>query len=177
MNQSNGVGSIRSYARYRPRSSAMNLPTWLDERGRPHAKRRCPTCGGEIPVVTLPLELLKGQVAAVSGVGRGRVVRPPRRGNPGTDRGRAVAVDSNTGRGEVKVLGFSQGVWWYPVGGVLGWLAVIFLWRRSGDVEWAADLVCRAVAGLGWWLGYAVAGFWLLSFALSAVLGCSPSSL
>ena len=37
----------------------VNPPTWLDERGRPHAKRPCPTCGREIPVVTLPPELLK----------------------------------------------------------------------------------------------------------------------
>ena len=37
----------------------MNPPTWLDERGQPHAKRPCPTCGREIPVVTLPPEHLK----------------------------------------------------------------------------------------------------------------------
>jgi hypothetical protein len=34
-------------------------PTWLDERGQPHAKRPCPICGREIPVVTLPPDLLK----------------------------------------------------------------------------------------------------------------------
>jgi len=38
----------------------MNPPTWLDERGRPREKQPCPTCGREIPVVTLPPELLKG---------------------------------------------------------------------------------------------------------------------
>jgi len=37
----------------------MNPPTWLDERGRPHAKQLCPTCGREIPVITLPTDLLK----------------------------------------------------------------------------------------------------------------------
>jgi hypothetical protein len=31
----------------------MNPPTWLDERGRPHAKRPCPTCGREIPDLTI----------------------------------------------------------------------------------------------------------------------------
>lgn len=38
----------------------MNPPSWLDERGRPRAKRPCPQCGREIPVVTLLPELLKG---------------------------------------------------------------------------------------------------------------------
>jgi len=37
----------------------MNPPTWLDERGRPHAKRPCPTCGCEIPDLTIPSEHLK----------------------------------------------------------------------------------------------------------------------
>jgi hypothetical protein len=32
----------------------MVPPIWLDERGRPHAKRPCPVCGREIPVGTLP---------------------------------------------------------------------------------------------------------------------------
>jgi len=36
----------------------VNPPTWLDERGRPREKQPCPTCGREIPVVTLPPELL-----------------------------------------------------------------------------------------------------------------------
>lgn len=40
-------------------AAAMVPPTWLDERGRPHAKRPCPVCGREIPVVTLPPEHLK----------------------------------------------------------------------------------------------------------------------
>jgi hypothetical protein len=57
------------------------------------------------------------------------------------------------------------------MGGALGWLALILLWRRSGDFEWAADLICRGGAGLGWYVGYSVAGFWLGSFALSAVMG------
>jgi len=38
----------------------VNPPTWLDERGRPHAQRPCPVCGREIPDVTLPPEHLKG---------------------------------------------------------------------------------------------------------------------
>ena len=42
-----------------PLTFYMNPPTWLDERGQPHAKRPCPTCGREIPVVTLPPEHLK----------------------------------------------------------------------------------------------------------------------
>jgi hypothetical protein len=37
----------------------MVAPIWLDERGHPHAKRPCPVCGREIPVVTLPPEHLK----------------------------------------------------------------------------------------------------------------------
>jgi hypothetical protein len=37
----------------------VNLPTWLDERGRPRAKRPCPTCGREIPVLSVPTELLR----------------------------------------------------------------------------------------------------------------------
>ena len=36
----------------------MNSPTWLDERGQPHAKRPCPVCGREIPDVTLPTDHL-----------------------------------------------------------------------------------------------------------------------
>jgi len=64
----------------------------------------------------------------------------------------------------------SEWVWWYGVGGGLAWLAVIVLWRRSGDFAWAADLICRGGAGLGWWFGYFIAGFWLFSFALSCVL-------
>lgn len=38
---------------------AMNPPTWLDEFGRPRAKRPCPRCGREIPVLSIPTELLK----------------------------------------------------------------------------------------------------------------------
>jgi len=34
----------------------MNPPTWLDERGQPRAKRPCPNCGREIPVLS---ELLR----------------------------------------------------------------------------------------------------------------------
>jgi hypothetical protein len=34
-------------------------PTWLDERGQPHASRPCPVCGRQIPDVTLPTDLLK----------------------------------------------------------------------------------------------------------------------
>jgi len=37
----------------------MNRPTWLDERGQPHAKRPCPVCGREIPDVTLPADHLR----------------------------------------------------------------------------------------------------------------------
>jgi hypothetical protein len=36
----------------------MNPPTWLAG-GRPHAKGPCPTCGSEIPVLTIPPEHLK----------------------------------------------------------------------------------------------------------------------
>jgi hypothetical protein len=32
----------------------MNPPTWVDERGQPRPKQRCPTCGREIAVITLP---------------------------------------------------------------------------------------------------------------------------
>jgi hypothetical protein len=63
-------------------------------------------------------------------------------------------------------------VWWYwfGIGGGLAWLAVIFLWHRSGDFGWAAHLVCRSGAGLGWWLGYFLTGFWLATFAFGCVL-------
>ena len=37
----------------------MNPPTWLDERGQPRPKRSCPRCGREIPVLSVPTELLK----------------------------------------------------------------------------------------------------------------------
>ena len=37
----------------------MNPPTWLDERGRPRAERPCPSCGREIPVLSVPTELLR----------------------------------------------------------------------------------------------------------------------
>jgi hypothetical protein len=64
----------------------------------------------------------------------------------------------------------SEWVWWYGVAGGLAWLAVIFVWRHTGDFEGAADLICRGAAGLGWWLGYLITGFWLASFALSCAL-------
>ncbi len=63
----------------------MNPPTWLDERGRPHAKRPCPTCGCEIPDLTIPSEHLKWYKWEPFRVGSGGVVRPPRRGNAGAD--------------------------------------------------------------------------------------------
>jgi hypothetical protein len=37
----------------------MVRPTWLDERSRPRPKQPCPRCGREIPVTTLPPELLR----------------------------------------------------------------------------------------------------------------------
>jgi hypothetical protein len=37
---------------------AMNPPTWLDELVWPRAKRPCPRCGREIPVLSIPTELL-----------------------------------------------------------------------------------------------------------------------
>lgn len=39
--------------------SAMVPPIWLDERGQPWPKQPCPRCGREIPVMTLPPELLR----------------------------------------------------------------------------------------------------------------------
>jgi hypothetical protein len=60
--------------------------------------------------------------------------------------------------------------YWYGIGGGFAWLAVIFQWRRTGNFGWAADLVCRGGAGLGWWLGYFLTGFWLTSFAFGCVL-------
>ena len=35
------------------------VPTRLDEFGRPRAKRPCPRCGREIPVLSIPTELQK----------------------------------------------------------------------------------------------------------------------
>ena len=61
-------------------------------------------------------------------------------------------------------------VWWYGVTGGLLWLAVIFLWHRTGDFEGAADLICRGGASLGWGLGYFLTGATLASFALSCAL-------
>ena len=37
----------------------MVPPIWLDERGRPRQKQPCPRCGREIPVITLPPDLLR----------------------------------------------------------------------------------------------------------------------
>ena len=37
----------------------MVPPTWLDERGQPRPKQPCPSCGREIPVLTVPSELLR----------------------------------------------------------------------------------------------------------------------
>lgn len=37
----------------------MNPPIWLDEQGRPRPKRPCPTCGREIPILSVPTELLR----------------------------------------------------------------------------------------------------------------------
>jgi hypothetical protein len=37
----------------------MVPPIWLDERGQPRPKQPCPSCGREIPVITLPPELLR----------------------------------------------------------------------------------------------------------------------
>jgi hypothetical protein len=37
----------------------MNPPTWVDEQGRPLAKRSCPSCGREIPVLSVPIEQLR----------------------------------------------------------------------------------------------------------------------
>ena len=37
----------------------MNPPTWLDEHGRPRAKRPGPHCGREIPVNPVPTEQLQ----------------------------------------------------------------------------------------------------------------------
>ena len=47
-----------------PQSRALDLatngpPIWLDECGQPRAKRPCPRCGREIPVLSIPTELLK----------------------------------------------------------------------------------------------------------------------
>jgi hypothetical protein len=36
----------------------VNPPTWVDEHGRPRAKRPCPRCGREIPVLSVPTEQL-----------------------------------------------------------------------------------------------------------------------
>jgi hypothetical protein len=36
----------------------VNPPTWVDERGRPRAKRPCPRCGREIPVLSVPTDQL-----------------------------------------------------------------------------------------------------------------------
>jgi hypothetical protein len=68
------------------------------------------------------------------------------------------------------VSNVGQAVYLYCLGGAIAWAAVLFLWRRFGDFEAAAGLVCRGVAGLGWWLGYFIAGFWLASFAFACVL-------
>jgi hypothetical protein len=59
-------------------------------------------------------------------------------------------------------------VWWYGVAGGLLWLAVIFLWHRTGDFEWAADLICRGGASLG--SANFLTGAMLISFALSCAL-------
>jgi hypothetical protein len=37
----------------------VNPPIWLDERGQPRPKRPCPGCGREIPVLSVPTDLLK----------------------------------------------------------------------------------------------------------------------
>jgi hypothetical protein len=37
----------------------MVPPIWLAEPGQPRPKQPCPSCGREIPVVTLPPELLR----------------------------------------------------------------------------------------------------------------------
>jgi hypothetical protein len=37
----------------------VNPPTWVDERGRPRAKRPCPRCGREIPVLSVPTDQLR----------------------------------------------------------------------------------------------------------------------
>ena len=37
----------------------VNPPIWLDERGQPRPKRPCPGCGREIPVLSVPADLLK----------------------------------------------------------------------------------------------------------------------
>jgi hypothetical protein len=39
-------------------SESVTPPRWLDEL-KPRAKRPCPRCGREIPVLSLPTELLK----------------------------------------------------------------------------------------------------------------------
>ena len=71
----------------------------------------------------------------------------------------------------MKGWGFpSPWVWWYCGGGALGWLALLYLWWRTGDVKGAANLVCRGAGALGWVLGYLIAGFWLFSFAAVVVL-------
>lgn len=62
--------------------------------------------------------------------------------------------------------------WWpYACGGVLGWLAVGFVWWRTSNFEFAFDVVCRGVGGLASWVGYALAMFWLASTALMVGLG------
>jgi hypothetical protein len=64
----------------------MVPPTWLDERGRPHAKRPRPTCGREIPDLTIPSEHLKWyKWETLPGLGNGGVVRASRRGASGAD--------------------------------------------------------------------------------------------
>ncbi len=61
--------------------------------------------------------------------------------------------------------------WFYGVGGVLGWLAVGFVWWHTGKIGFAVEVVCRTVAIAGSWAGFALAGFWLASTALMLGLG------
>jgi hypothetical protein len=62
--------------------------------------------------------------------------------------------------------------WWqYASGGILGWAAVGFVWWHTGNIAFAADVVCRGVAFLGSWAGYMLAAFWLASTAFAFGLG------
>ena len=55
------MGSLAGSASFADLDSqgGMNPPIWLDEDGRPRAKRPCPRCGREIPVLSLPTDQLR----------------------------------------------------------------------------------------------------------------------
>jgi hypothetical protein len=89
---------------------------------------------------------------------------------PFSAAGRLGPADPGPRRGDMMDVKVGLPLYWYAVGGAIAWAALLFLWWRIGDFERAADLICLLAAGIGWWLGYFIAGFWLLSFVLSCAL-------